>query len=104
MKSPERGEIWIVDLGMAAKVRPALVVSVVGLDQDRSTATVVPHTTSTRGSRFEVPIPLRFLKEGAFDCQNLITVSIAKFQKRLGMLKVEEMSLIESAIQAWLGL
>jgi mRNA-degrading endonuclease toxin of MazEF toxin-antitoxin module len=28
MKSPERGEVWLVDLGMAAKVRPALVISV----------------------------------------------------------------------------
>jgi hypothetical protein len=28
MPSPRRGEVWLVDLGMAAKVRPALVISV----------------------------------------------------------------------------
>jgi mRNA interferase MazF len=28
MQSPQRGEVWFVDLGMAAKVRPALVLSV----------------------------------------------------------------------------
>lgn len=28
MPSPRRGEVWLVDLGMAAKVRPALVTSV----------------------------------------------------------------------------
>ena len=28
MKSPERGEVWLVDLGLAAKVRPAVVLSV----------------------------------------------------------------------------
>lgn len=46
MSDPKRGEVWIVDLGLAAKVRPCLVLSVPVLDQDRSLATVVAHTTS----------------------------------------------------------
>ncbi len=29
MTSPCRGEVWLVDLGMAAKVRPALVISLI---------------------------------------------------------------------------
>ncbi|HEX7788451.1 MAG TPA: type II toxin-antitoxin system PemK/MazF family toxin, partial [Methylomirabilota bacterium] len=28
MAAPGRGEVWLVDLGLAAKVRPALVLSV----------------------------------------------------------------------------
>lgn len=28
MAVPRRGEVWLVDLGMAAKVRPAVVISV----------------------------------------------------------------------------
>ena len=28
MQLPQRGEVWLVDLGTAAKVRPALVLSV----------------------------------------------------------------------------
>lgn len=104
MKLPQRGEIWIVDLGMAAKVRPVLVVSVVVLDQDRSIVTIVPHTTSVRGTRFEVPIKLRFLKERAFDCQNLITVPMAKFHNRLGTLTPDQMLQIETGVRAWLGL
>lgn len=28
MSAPERGEVWLVDLGMAAQVRPCLVLSV----------------------------------------------------------------------------
>ena len=28
MQSPQRGEVWFVDLGMVAKARPALVVNV----------------------------------------------------------------------------
>lgn len=57
-----RGEVWLVDLGMVAKVRPCLVLSIpADHDSDRVLVTVVPHTTSTRDSRFEVasnvPLP-----------------------------------------------
>ena len=40
-----RGEVWLFDLGMAEKVRPALVVSVAFGDADRALVTIVPHTT-----------------------------------------------------------
>jgi mRNA interferase MazF len=36
MKAPQRGEVWIVDLGLAAKVRPALVISVPVEDVERA--------------------------------------------------------------------
>lgn len=101
---PERGEVWIVDLGMVAKVRPALILSLPAMDQDRSIVTIVPHTTSTRGSRFEVEIKARFLKEGAFDAQNLLTISHAKLQRRIGRLQQSELALIETAVKSWLGL
>ncbi|MBI3261526.1 MAG: erythromycin esterase family protein [Acidobacteria bacterium] len=39
MTAPRRGEVWLVDLGMAAKVRPALVISVPADDTDRALAT-----------------------------------------------------------------
>ena len=55
-----RGELWLVDLGMAAKVRPALVVSVPADDADRALVTIVPHTTSPRASRFEVASRSRY--------------------------------------------
>jgi mRNA interferase MazF len=60
MKNAERGEVWIVDLGLAAKVRPCLVLSIPSEDEDRALVTLAPHTTSPRGSRFEVGIHLRF--------------------------------------------
>jgi mRNA interferase MazF len=64
MPSPDRGEVWLVDLGLAAKVRPGLVISVPAGLQDRALTTLVAHTTSLRGSRFEVTISVRFLKSG----------------------------------------
>jgi len=48
MPSPRRGELWPVDLGMTAKVRPALVVSVPAEDQDRALVTLVPHAKLIR--------------------------------------------------------
>lgn len=56
MKGPRRGEVWLVDLGMAAEVRPALVISVEAIDADRALATLVPHTTSARGTQFEAAV------------------------------------------------
>ncbi len=34
MPNPVRGEVWLVDLGMAAKVRPCVVLSVPAEDRD----------------------------------------------------------------------
>ncbi|MGB3691270.1 MAG: type II toxin-antitoxin system PemK/MazF family toxin [Spirulinaceae cyanobacterium] len=84
MVEPERGEVWLVDLGYVAKVRPCLVVSIPALIQDRALATLVPHTTSPRDSRFEVEVKVRFLKSGVFDVQNLITIPHAKLLRKLG--------------------
>jgi mRNA interferase MazF len=103
-KALQRGEVWLVDLGLAAKTRPALVLSIAVEDQDRSIVTVVPHTTSIRSSRFEVAASTRFLKTGVFDCQNLITIPHAKLVKRLGELSSSEMSAIENSVRQWLGL
>jgi len=104
MVDPARGEVWLVDLGFAAKVRPCLVLSVATNDQDRALSTVVAHTTSARNSRFEVTVTVRFLGAGVFDAQNLITIPRAKFVRKLGVLKAEQLSEVESAIRRWLAL
>ena len=52
----ERGEVWQVDLGITQKVRAALVISIPYRDEDRALIGVVPHTTATRGSQFEVSV------------------------------------------------
>jgi mRNA-degrading endonuclease toxin of MazEF toxin-antitoxin module len=68
MPVPNRGEIWLVDLGYAAKVRPCLVLSIPAADEDRALATLVPHTTSTRGFRFEVALKAPFLAARGVRC------------------------------------
>ena len=104
MKTPNRGEVWLVDLGFTAKVRPCLVISIPALDEDRALVTLVPHTTSPRNSRFEVVLNVNFLKAGVFDAQNLLTISHAKLMRKLGTITDEQMSEIEDAVCNWLGL
>jgi mRNA interferase MazF len=96
--------VWLVDLGMTAKVRPALVLSVPAETTDRALATLVPHTTSTRGSRFEAAVTVPFLRSGAFDAQTLVTIPHAKLIRVLGRLRTEQLALVETAVRAWLGL
>jgi mRNA interferase MazF len=96
--------VWIVDLGMAAKVRPCLILSIPTTPQDRVLVTVIPHTTSVQGTRFEVDIPASFLKSGAFDVQQVATVAQARLIKHIGDLDPAEVALVEDALRFWLGL
>ncbi len=104
MPVPRRGEVWLVDLGMVAKVRPCLVLSVPIGPQDRVLVTLIGHTTSTRGSQFEVAMQVRFLQAGAFDAQSLVTVPHAKLIRKVGDLPPDQIVLVEDAVRRWLGL
>ncbi|HYX17220.1 MAG TPA: type II toxin-antitoxin system PemK/MazF family toxin [Nostoc sp.] len=90
-------------MGYVAKVRPCLVISIPALNQDRALATLIPHTTSPRGSRFEVQIKVKFLRKGAFDVQNVITIPHTKLLRKLGSLTSEQMVEVEKVLLFWLG-
>ncbi len=104
MNQPVRGEVWLVDLGLAAKIRPCLVISIPPADSDRALIALVAHTTSVRGSAFEVAIETRFLKQGAFDAQNIVTIPRAKLIRKLGELTADQMTRVEVSLARWLGL
>lgn len=70
---------------------------------DRALATLIPHTTSPRGSRFEVVIEAKFLRAGAFDVQNIITIPHAKLLRKLEDLTPEQLAEIEEVLLFWLG-
>jgi len=71
MPRPSRGEVWRVDLGLAAKVRPCLLLSDYPADDELALIVVVPHTTSVRGNRWEFPIHKPFLAPGVFHLQQV---------------------------------
>ncbi len=101
---PKRGEVWQVDFGVTQKVPPALVISIPYGESDRALIGVIPHTTATRGSQFEVPIPLPFLLEGAFLVQGVQALPPKYFLRRLGSLTPEQLRRVELALRHWQGM
>ena len=69
---PSRAEIWQVDMGIAGKVRPCLLLTDYPANDELALVTVIPHTTALRGNEWEVAIPKPFLKEGVYRGQALI--------------------------------
>lgn len=100
----DRGEVWLADLGMVAKTRPCLVLSIPTAPQDRVLVTLVPHTTTLQGTRFEVVVPKPFLLPGAFNVQSLLTVPQVKLLRHLGDLLPAELAAVEDVVRFWLGL
>ena len=104
MLNAKRGEVWLVDLGMAAKARPAAVLSIPFLDNERAVYAIVPHTTATRGGRFEVVIDVPWLLPGAFDVQGQRNIPGSVFMRRMGTLSEPQMAMILQATRLWLGM
>lgn len=101
---PLRGEVWQIDFGLSAKVRPALVFSQPPNDAARALVTVVYHTTAVRNSPHEVPLKVRGLEDGAFDAQNIYTVPLIKLLRHRATLTPEQLVQVERAVRAWLAL
>ncbi len=93
-----------MDLGMVAKTRPGLILSIPPGDLERALLTLVPHTTSLRGGAFEVPTTASFLRPGAFNVQGLMTVPTSLALRFLGRLPEAQLRPVEAAVLQWLGL
>jgi len=89
------GEIWMVDLGLAAKVRPCLLLSDYPADDELALILVVPHTTAVRGNRWEFAAPLPFMKPGVFHLQQIQPVSLVRLEtktRRYAALQVDRIA------------
>ena len=98
------GEIWRVDFGLAAKVRPALILSDYPLDDELALLVVIPHTTARRGNRWELTLPKPFLKPGAFQLQQIQPISLARFDAQLGILTPDEFEQVKHTLVRLLNL
>jgi mRNA interferase MazF len=94
MPRPVPGEIWQVDLGLAAKVRPCLVMSDYPAEEELALVLVIPHTTATRGNRWEFPCTKPFLKRGVFHLQQIQPVSLNRLETKLGALTTDEFRML----------
>jgi mRNA interferase MazF len=105
MKRTLPGEIWRVDFGLAAKVRPALILSDYPKDDELALLVVVPHTTAVRGNRWELAVPKPFLKSpGVFHLQQIQPISLARFESRLGVLTPDEFARVKETLIRLLNL
>jgi len=105
MPTAKPGEVWVVDLGMAAKVRPCLILTRPPKRDELNVFTVVAHTTSRRGNHWEVPVEKSFLdEEGVFDVQRIATVASAKLERKLGELTTPEMGTVLDRLAERLGI
>ncbi len=100
----KRGDIWLVDLGMSQKMRPAVILSVAYLDHERALVTYVPRTTSLRDTRFEVPHAARGFDPGAFDAQSIGTMPAVKLERFIAALDPATLFKVEDAVRSWLAL
>jgi len=106
LMNPQPGEIWLADLGLAAKTRPVVVVSRYDPDRPRALITYVPLTSQYRHSRYEVVLPkLRFLdRDSIANVQGLGSIPKVRLERRLGKLSDDIMTKIKRAISFALDL
>jgi mRNA interferase MazF len=98
--SPRPGEVWLADLGLAAKTRPVVVVSRYDPDAPRALIIYVPLTTQNRGSKYEVALPnLRFLREASVaNVQGIASLPLTRLERKLGELPRDAFDRIRQAL------
>jgi mRNA interferase MazF len=102
----DRGDVVIVDLGMAAKVRPCVVVSVRRPDAERTMSVVVPMTTEIRGGECEVsfPRPAWLRQASVVNVLGIAGVDNAKIVRRIAPFPEDSFAKIETVCARMLGL
>jgi mRNA interferase MazF len=98
--TPRPGEVWLADLGLAAKTRPVVIVSRYDLSPARALVIYVPLTTQNRQSQYEVVLPkISFLDHDSIaNVQGLGSLPQVRLERRLGKLSNEVMSNIKHAL------
>ena len=104
--NPAPGELYLVDLGMVGKVRPAVILSREDADSPRAVAICAPLTTQNRGSAYEVPLgKLKFLdKESWINVQGLMSVGHERLIRKLGRVNASQLEEVRAALRFVLDL
>jgi mRNA interferase MazF len=95
------GEVWLADLGLAAKTRPVVILSREDPDAPRVLVIYVPLTTQDRGSPYEVDLGhLRFLREPSVaNVQGIGSIPAVRLQRKIGTVPPETLAKIKQAIR-----
>lgn len=99
--NPKPGEVWLADLGLAAKSRPVVIVSRGDQNPPRALVIYVPLTRQNRGSPYEVPLgKIAFLNDESFaNTQGVGTLPFPRLERRLGQLPDQLLSAIKVALR-----
>jgi len=97
---PHPGEVWLADLGLAAKTRPVVIVSRDDPDPPRALILYVPLTTQHRQSPYEVVLShLSFLtQDSVANVQGLGSLPTVRLERRLGKLTDDVMAQIKRVL------
>jgi mRNA interferase MazF len=98
---PRPGEVWLADLGLAAKTRPVVIVSRYDPDPPRSLVVYVPLTTRSRHSPYEVALSgIGFLEcDSVANVQGIGSLPRVRLERRLGTLPYILMTQIKHALR-----
>ena len=98
----KQGEVWLADLGLAAKTRPVVILSQDDPQAPRALVTYIPLTTQNRGSTYEIELGnLRFLKElSVANVQGIGSIPVVRLQRKLGSLSIESLNKIKQALRS----
>ncbi len=103
---PKSGEIWLADLGMAAKSRPVVILAYSGENDARSLVVVAPLTSQIRDYRGEVEIgrPRGLSKESAVNVQGLASFDPGRLLRKMAVLNAEQRDKVNHALRDLLAL
>ena len=106
MPNFNRGDVVVVDLGMATKTRPCVVVSIGQPDGQRNMSVVVPMTTEIRGGECEIrfPKPAWLRQESVVNVLGIAGVDNVKIERRISVFPADKMAAIDSMLKRLLGL
>lgn len=98
--NPQPGEVWLADLGLAAKTRPVVIVSRLDPNAPRALVLYVPLTTQNRLSPYEVPPPrLPYLdRVSVANVQGLGSIPTVRLERKLGQLPADILTKVRSAL------
>ena len=102
---PKNGDILLVDLGVAAKVRPCLVLCA-NPDSERTVSLVAPLTSELRGGESEIPFPKPpwLAKPCVVNLSGLGAVERHRLQRRLGQFPTEKFEEAKKVLGRMFGL
>ncbi len=94
------GEVWLADLGLAGKTRPAFILSRDDPQAPRALVIYVPLTTQNRGSRYEVDVgkPPFLTEQSVANVQGVASLPPIRFERKLGSVPAATLVKIKQAL------